>query len=111
MTISIVSEPVPLSIDSDGIVRIASTRVTLDTLVEAFNEGSTAEQIVQEYPVLDLAEVYAVLGYYLRQTEAVESYLQERQLQSAQTRREVEARSSLRGIRDRLEARRAQSGG
>lgn len=111
MTLSIISEPVPLSVDPDGVVRVAETRVTLDTIVLAFKDGSTAEQIVQEYPALELADIYAVLGYYLRRTEEVESYLRDRQEKSMQVRQKTQARANLQGIRERLEARRTQSGG
>ncbi len=110
MTLSIVSEPVPLSVDKDGVVRVGETRVTLDTIVLAFKDGATAEQIVQEYPVLELADIYAVLGYYLRRREDVEKYLRERQLKSSQVRKENQSHSNLRGIRERLERRRTPSG-
>ena len=86
MTLSIISEPVPLNAQPDGAVRIANTRVTLDSVIHAFNDGATAEQIVQAYPVLALADVYAVLGYYLRRTTDVEAYLQTRALEAAQVR-------------------------
>ncbi len=32
------AEPVPLFTDADGVVRIGSSRVTLDTLIEAFQK-------------------------------------------------------------------------
>ena len=41
---------IPIETDVDGVIRVAGTRVTLDTLVEAFNEGGTAEEITQQYP-------------------------------------------------------------
>jgi hypothetical protein len=40
------AEPIPLVIDSDGIVRIGSTKGHLDTLVAAFHDGATAGEIV-----------------------------------------------------------------
>jgi len=40
--------------------------VTLDTLVYTFNLGPTPEEIVQQYPALDLASVFAGIAYYLR---------------------------------------------
>ena len=64
MSFEISTEVIPLAIDADGVVRVGATRVMLDTLVGAFSEGATAEEIVQQYPVLDLADVYAVLGLH-----------------------------------------------
>ena len=72
MTLSITETPVPLTTDSDGVVRVARTRVTLDTVVAAFAEGATAEEIAQQYPSLDLADVYSVLAYFLRHRSEVE---------------------------------------
>ena len=67
-------EPVPLVADRDGVVRVGSTRVTLDAVVVAFRTGATAEQIAQQYPSVELADVYAVLTYYLRHRLLVEEY-------------------------------------
>jgi hypothetical protein len=33
--------------DENGVVRVAGTRVTLDTLIAAFNTGATSEEIAQ----------------------------------------------------------------
>ena len=93
----------------DGVVRVAGTRVTLDTLVEAFNEGATAEEITQQYPSLELGDVYAVIGYYLHNRDEVEQYLERRREQAVRVLSENEARFDPEGIRDRLLARRNQS--
>lgn len=84
---------------------IGETRVTLDTVVAAFREGATAEEISQQYPVLRLADVYSVIGYYLRHRDVVDSYIDSRLSQSAEVRRENETRFDPTGIRDRLLAR------
>lgn len=101
-------EPIPLAADRDGIMRVGDTRVTLDTLVAAFHEGATAEEIVQQYPSLRLADVYAVVGYYLRHQSEVAVYLEERQQRAVEARRENEARFDPAGVRDRLLARRTR---
>jgi len=95
----------PLREDTDGVWRIAGTRITLDIVVTAFEDGATAEEIAQQCPTLALADVYAVIGYYLRQREQVQAYLQERQQRAEVVRAENEARSGSVGIRARLLAR------
>ncbi len=65
MTMPMEKQPIPLETDEHGVARVAGTRVTLDVLVEAFADGATPEEIVLQYPVLPLADVYAVIGYYL----------------------------------------------
>jgi len=106
-TLLIEVEPIPLEMGADGVVRVGGTRVTLDTVVAAFREGATAEEIVYQYPSLNLADVYSVIAYYLQRCQDVEAYLRQRQQQRDEVREQNEARFDPRGIRDRLLARRA----
>lgn len=99
-------QTVPLT-EVDGVLRVGGTRVTLDTIVAAFEEGATPEEIAQQYPSLNLADVYAVIGYYLQNQSAIQQYLSERQRQADGIRRQNEARFNPQGVRERLLARRA----
>ncbi len=62
MSIAIATEPVPFSVDIDGIMRVGGTRVTLDTVVAALLDGAKAEEIAQQYTTLDLADIYSVIS-------------------------------------------------
>jgi uncharacterized protein (DUF433 family) len=97
---------VPLAADADGVIRVAGTRVTLDTVAEAFEQGATAEEIVQQYPSVSLADVYSVLGYVLRHQQEVAAYLHERAERRNAVRQENERRFDPQGVRGRLLARR-----
>ncbi|MDN5747131.1 MAG: DUF433 domain-containing protein [Pseudonocardia sp.] len=97
MTLDVAPEPMPLLAGRDGVVRVGATRVTLDTVVAAFDGGATAEEIAQQYPSVDLADIYAVITFYLRARARV----------AMQVRADNEARSDPVGIRDRLLARRS----
>jgi len=107
MGLSIAPEPIPLSCDTAGVIRAGNTRVTLDTVVAAHRDGATADEIARQYPSLELADVYAIIGYYLRHRPEVETYLMERQAQSEAVRRDNEAQFDPAGVRERLLARRA----
>lgn len=108
MALAIKSEPVPLDASSDGIVRVAGTRVTLDTVVAVFKQGATAEEIVHRYPSLRLGDVYASIAFYLNHQEDVEEYLKQRQQQAQEMRQMNEARFDPQGLRSRLLARRVE---
>ena len=108
MTLAIALEPAPIEADSHGIVRVAETRVTLDTVVTAFLEGCTAEEIKEQYPSLKLSDIYLVIGYYLSHQNEVDAYIEERQRQAAIIQKEAEQRFSPVGIRDRLLSRERQ---
>ena len=107
MALSAVTENIPLRTDAGGVVRVGNTRVTLDTVVSAFRDGATAEEIVQQYPSLNLADVYHVIGYYLRRTSEVDAYLQKRKNDAKVSRHQNEARFDPSGVRARLLARRS----
>lgn len=108
MSLALEKDTPPLQVDHDGVVRIGGTRVTLDTVVAAFEEGLTAEEIVQQYPSLTLADTYAAITYYLRHRKTVEDYLAERRRHAEAVRRENEARfPDTASIRARLLASRS----
>ena len=99
------TEIIPLETDADGVIRVSNTRVTWDTIVTAFKDGATAEEIAQQYPTLPLADIYYVIGYYLRRRDEVEAYLRKRQGEADELQQQMEARFNPVGIRERLIAR------
>jgi len=105
----IAPEIIPLETDAHGAIRVSKTRVTLDTIVTAFKDGATAEEIAQQYPTVPLADVYSVIGYYLRKQDEVESYLEKRKKEADELQTQMEARYNPVGIRERLLER--QKGG
>ena len=102
MSLKISTDPAPLSTDEDGVVRVGGTRVRLDTVVRAFNEGASAEEILQQYPSLALADIYATISYYLQHRSSVDDYLKERQQEHDRVRQLNESRSDPAGLRERL---------
>jgi uncharacterized protein (DUF433 family) len=98
-------EPIPLATDSHGVIRVGGTRVTLDTVIATFLTGASPEEIAQDFPVLRLDDVYAVLTYYLRHRSEVDAYLRERRARAQDIRREIEEHSSQGGLREQLLAR------
>lgn len=110
MSRQIAAEPVPVDVDGDGVMRVGNTRVTLDSIVWAFLDGATPEEIASQYPSLDLADVYAVITYYLHRRAEVEAYVQKRDEMAAKARIENEARFDPSGVRARLLSRRKELG-
>lgn len=98
---------IPLTTSEEGVIRVGQTRVRLDTVVYAFNEGYTAEEIVSQYPALELTDVYAVIAYYLANRPSVDAYVAERADRAAALRREIEARPGYQEFRQKLLNRRA----
>jgi len=101
-------EAPPLRMDDQQVIRVGRTRVTLDTLVAAFEHGDTPEEIARNYDALSLGDVYQAIGYYLAHHAEVDSYLKRRQALRASVQKHVESKHNPNGIRGRLLARRRQ---
>lgn len=57
-------------------IRIKGHRVSIENVIELFNQGVPPDQIQHEqYPALSLEEVYATITYYLHNKEQVDSYI------------------------------------
>ena len=87
-------------------MRVGGTRVRLETIINAFKNGCTAEEILLKYPSLNLTDIYAIITYYLWSREEVEGYLEERRRVEEAVRRENETRFPSAGVRERVLARR-----
>jgi uncharacterized protein (DUF433 family) len=107
MAEALTTEPVPL-VFGDGVMRVRGTRVTLETVLSAFADGATAEEIAQRYPSISLADAYQVIGYCLRHASELEPYLERRRQDIREIRRSNESIWPPMGIRDRLVARRQE---
>ena len=65
---------VPLAADENGTLRVEGKGVSFEEILQTYERGATAEEIVDVLPSLTLAEVYAVLSYYLQNPRQVETY-------------------------------------
>ncbi len=108
MQLATTTMPRPLREDADGVLRIGSTRVTLQTLVAAFRQGSTAEEIALRYPVLSLEQVYSTIGFYLHHEAELRAYLADERAASERERTEAERRPEVARVRDRIRERQAR---
>ena len=105
------ARPDLLTRTSEGVLRITGTRITLDSVIQAFHDGATPEEMCQDFPGLALAHIYSVLAFYLTQQDAVDAYLKEQPQATTIIRQELRAKHAafLDDLRHRLTARRASS--
>jgi uncharacterized protein (DUF433 family) len=69
----------------DGGYYVAGTRISLDSVVYAFNRGDSPERIMEEFPILNrVSRVYGAIAFYLDHKADIDQYLEE-------TEREFEA--------------------
>jgi uncharacterized protein (DUF433 family) len=72
--------PVPLRWAEEGqVVRLNNSRISLDIIISFYKRGYTAEMIGNDYPWLELSDIYLVIAFYLRNKDRVHAYLLERE--------------------------------
>jgi uncharacterized protein (DUF433 family) len=94
----------------DRTVRVTGTRVSLETIVTAFDSGATPEEIAQQYPSVGLESVYAVISYVLGHRAEVDAYMQRRLDHAGEVKRTIETATPAEGFRARLLNRRSPPG-
>jgi uncharacterized protein (DUF433 family) len=108
MALALTAELPPLTQDEDGSIRIGRSRVTLDVVINAQQHwGWSAERIAAEYETLNLADVYAALGYYLRHKDEVDAYLARREAEAEALKATILASQKPFPTKTELLARRA----
>jgi uncharacterized protein (DUF433 family) len=76
--------------DEHGALRVGGRGISLDSVVYAFLEGHSAETIQEQYPVLNLEEIYGAIAFYLANREEVQQYLQRQEQLWEQLRQQSE---------------------
>jgi len=96
----------PLTYEEDGTIRIQGSRVTLDSILHAFQQGATAEQIQDSSPSVTLRDVYRMISYCLEKREQVDVYLNEQTQSAQELRRFLESRPAVISFREKIRTRR-----
>lgn len=78
--------------------------MSLDPVVECFNEGLSPEAILGEFETLTLAQVFGAITYYLQNQPLVDIYRMRQKQRFEAKRRDVEPLPV--GLRQRIEAAR-----
>ena len=75
-----------VSTDEHGVMRVGATRVMLDSVIAAFDQGHSPETIRQQYPSLSLEEVYGAITYCLAHPDEVRDYMKRQDAAWAEAR-------------------------
>ena len=96
MTPMIQTDAPPLRIDETGAIRVGSSNITLDLVIESYRLGESLESFAEGHPSISLAEVYAAIAYYLAHREELDPYLEagKRVAQEHRTRAQADAKSA-----------------
>jgi uncharacterized protein (DUF433 family) len=108
---SYIAEPPPLYETEQGAVRVRGTRVSLESVIHAYNSGAAPKEIVQSFTTLNLRDVYAVITYYLDHKDMVDAYLARREKEVEAVRSQFTALYPPgQSLQSKLVARKAETG-
>jgi putative addiction module component (TIGR02574 family) len=103
--LSLRADSLPLRMDEGGVVRVGKSRISLDLVVDQYENGMTPEDMVRAYDTLVLADAYAVIAYYLRHPDEVRAYRKRREEEAEALRAKIEAAAHSRKMLNTLSKR------
>lgn len=92
----------PFCRDEAGGIRIGSSRVTLDSILNSYQQGSTPEEIAIQFSTLRLEDIYSAIAYYLNHRQEIDRYLEQRNQQAQQIRQQLTQKHNLVNLREHL---------
>jgi|SRR5882757_8688545 len=92
------TQTVPLTLWKDGSIRVKGTRLLLDMIVNAHNRGEIPEDIADAFPAASVANVYAIIAYYLNNKKKIDKYLKQQEKDAIEIGKRLE---SLPGYKER----------
>jgi len=101
-------ETVPLNQWDDGSIRVIGSRLKLDMLVHCFQVGDTLEEIHEGFPSVNIAQIRAILGWYLAHKAEADEYLREGEEEAEKLLQELANRPESIAFRERLRSLREQ---
>jgi len=103
------TQNVPLILGEDGMIRVTGSGVNLEAIVYRYEQGDTAEAIHEGLPSLRLADIHAVISYYLNHRDQVNEYLRDQEKKARAVRDDIESDASYKSrvddLRERIKSR------
>lgn len=84
-----------LILDEDGRMWLSGTRLSLDVLFAAFEQGRTPDDVHAEYEGVALTTARVVYNYFLQNSSQVDAYLAHEEREAAAVQAQVEAEHPL----------------
>lgn len=96
-----------LAEDADGYIHVAGHRIGLQDLVYYYNEGHSAEALLDLFPTLSLADIHKVIAFYLDHRPEVDAYVTTCKAEMERQRAAAPRGPDAAELRRRLTARQA----
>ncbi len=100
-------QTVPLTQWEDGSIRVKDTRLLVDMIIYAHKRGLCPEEIYESFPSTSysVADIYAVIAYYLSHKVEIDAYLSYREKESEEMWKTIEGDPKYLAFRSELKTR------
>ena len=105
---TLIAERPPLTVGPSGSIRVTGTRVQLEIVIAAYNDGYSVEEISSAFPTVGVADAYSVVGYYLHHKDEIDDYCKRQRRAADDIRATIESNIKTSALRERLKARDAR---
>ncbi len=85
------TQTVPLTVWKDGSIRVKGSRLLVDIIINSHQCGECPEHISESFPAVSVAEVYAIIAYYLTHKAKFEKYLAKREKEAEEIKKRIES--------------------
>lgn len=99
--------PECLTRETDGHIHVTGHRIGLEDVVHFYNEGYSAEALLDVFPTLPLAVVHKVIVYYLDHRADVDAYVANCNAEMQRQRAAAAKGPDVAELRGRLAAKQA----
>ena len=94
-----------LTRDPDGYIHVTGHRIGLQDLVYYYNEGFSAEGLIEIFPTLALPVVHKIIAFYLEGRATVDDYVAACETEIERQRLEAKRGPEMAELRRRLATR------
>lgn len=104
------TQKVPLTLWDDGSIRVKSTRLLVDMVIDAHNRGQCPEEIFDSFPskLYTVADIYSIIAYYLTNKKKIDRYMAKREKEAESLWKVIEADPRSQEQRRQLQKRAAE---
>ena len=99
------TQNVPLTLTESGTIHVTGSQVALESVVYQYQQGNTAEAILESFPSVKLADIHAVISYYLNHRDQVDEYVHDQQKRASTVREDNESDPAYKARVGELRAR------
>jgi uncharacterized protein (DUF433 family) len=90
--------------DADGQIHLTGHRISIQDVVDFYNEGYSPEMLLGQYPTLSLPLIHKTIAFYLENQAEIDAYIARCESAIEEQRANAKHGPSIRELQKRMEA-------